>query len=1098
MTTVTDVKHMIGNAGLQVLGLAAPLLAGEWATGGLPTTADHGWSLTGNGWLAPAAGILNVGLPAANAIIMPAGITLDQSVAVLRLNPQAYLRISRLIATIIENRTDDVLTPLRPIPFYFVYRGLSAAPAAGKYFAGDPLGANGTLTVHDQRGLPIDPVAVAELFFQLLSAHDVLEMRVLGTTPSSPSSLQLNDIAAIAPADETRVHLITPHGKPVDEATIGDLVDGLGDSHHASGLYKLTASNRKVERADDAADSLQVGPATFGTVGKEVEIPEPAVTLRRDFVRLLLFDVKPFLVGSPDSSDPANEAAFLPKVRHNETLTISVNGNAAMGAANAILDGSPDRSIVVSPEIHSDFTLPDDATNEKAQWPKFPDPGAQSEDAVPYNIFERFQPTAHFVEADGEATHDVVLVLGNANVAEGLTPGLAIRVFNRRFLASGKEARGDGAGGIVKAGDGRVALFLRDPLGLGDSPIPTTATLNVDVAVINSKNQTRVIGNLEATVEAAAPLSAEEQTLLGAPSNPFNTEADTFLRGVAPADVVGLKPRDPSAVIDPDNMDAWELVLALAGADTPGDPYDAPRLPTMARRDTLVVAGSMPTSDDPSWKAQLSGLHLERGTRNARQRLGSPGAPGGKAYRGLSVQTEGGRLAYDMARAGLRRSMSIYDRLKEELDNEKWLEAPAASSGTFSAALLQTVSPLAETPVLSLFESQLSTFPETWSDLIDEMKSPLPGSVWGHLPNSFTGPIDNSASSDVDNMRYAEFLREVYASIYGRRDAVAALKRVIGEAQEWIYLEGPAFGATDYPDDSEDNLVELIRQRMEEVPGLQVMISLPKYLDYGTGYTPVAAREYTKRRAAVEQLALSDLSSVTLNTDLSAKLDKNDALADLQSAFAGTVTLSGKTTVEMMVPGKWWRIADPDTEQRLLIRKEDADLKAYRYSDRVVVFHPVGFPGRSQVLKTNLIIVDDVWAMIGSSTIRRRGLTFDGGLDLVLFDRRIHNGRSRAIQELRHRIMAEYLGIDPPADGEAGHPDWVRTREGHEAIRAIRTLLEQGGGGLIEPLWNGPSFDPPLTPPHEDMADPDGRDLFDAAQASTTFAGLLVLAGLAN
>jgi hypothetical protein len=40
---------------------------------------------------------------------------------------------------------------------------------------------------------------------------------------------------------------------------------------------------------------------------------------------------------------------------------------------------------------------------------------------------------------------------------------------------------------------------------------------------------------------------------------------------------------------------------------------------------------------------------------------------------------------------------------------------------------------------------------------------------------------------------------------------------------------------------------------------------------------------------------------------------------------------------------------------------------------QTVLFHPVGFPGRFSRLETNVVIVDDVWAMLGGATIRRRG-----------------------------------------------------------------------------------------------------------------------------
>jgi hypothetical protein len=175
-------------------------------------------------------------------------------------------------------------------------------------------------------------------------------------------------------------------------------------------------------------------------------------------------------------------------------------------------------------------------------------------------------------------------------------------------------------------------------------------------------------------------------------------------------------------------------------------------------------------------------------------------------------------------------------------------------------------------------------------------------------------------------------------------------------------------------------------------------------------------------------------------------------------------------------------------------RKEAVDSLKAVAADRVVVFHPIGFPGRPLRLMTNVVIVDDVYALIGTSTIRRRGLTFDGGLDVVLFDRSIRDGRGAAVGDLRRRLMAAHLGVKPPASGEVPHANWVQLNDGPSAFAAIKQLLDQGGAGLIEPLWDGSI--PGITPipsssfPSDDVADPEGRD-FNTAIA-------LIVAALAS
>src|SRR5436853_7617428 len=93
--------------------------------------------------------------------------------------------------------------------------------------------------------------------------------------------------------------------------------------------------------------------------------------------------------------------------------------------------------------------------------------------------------------------------------------------------------------------------------------------------------------------------------------------------------------------------------------------------------------------------------------------------------------------------------------------------------------------------------------------------------------------------------------------------------------------------------------------------------------------------------------------------------------------------------------------------------KSSSDLPSAKDFDnsRVAAFHPVGFPGRASRLESTVVIIDDLWAMVGSSTFRRRGLTFDGGSDLVFSDLDLVDGVSPAIVDFRRKLMASRLGI---------------------------------------------------------------------------------------
>ena len=139
-----------------------------------------------------------------------------------------------------------------------------------------------------------------------------------------------------------------------------------------------------------------------------------------------------------------------------------------------------------------------------------------------------------------------------------------------------------------------------------------------------------------------------------------------------------------------------------------------------------------------------------------------------------------------------------------------------------------------------------------------------------------------------------------------------------------------------------------------------------------------------------------------------------------------------------------------------------------------IVFHPVGFPGRFARVETNVIVVDDIWGMIGGCSFRRRGLTFDGSSDLVFTDTLMENGRSAAIRDFRRGLMARRLGI--PADSSA--PSFVALNEPAPAFKAAADAVAAGGLGNVTSVWDGTGPGITLaTALPADNANPDGRDL---------------------
>jgi len=149
-------------------------------------------------------------------------------------------------------------------------------------------------------------------------------------------------------------------------------------------------------------------------------------------------------------------------------------------------------------------------------------------------------------------------------------------------------------------------------------------------------------------------------------------------------------------------------------------------------------------------------------------------------------------------------------------------------------------------------------------------------------------------------------------------------------------------------------------------------------------------------------------------------------------------------------------------------------------SSQFALFHPIGFPGRPARVETNVVIIDDIWAMVGGCTFRRRGLTFDGSSDLAFTDTQLENGRSVAIRDFRRALMAARLGIA----ADSTQSSYVALNESATAFALIQDALSGGGLGKIAPVWDGstPGLTRAMALP-ADEANPDGRN-FDELTAS--------------
>jgi hypothetical protein len=1024
---------------IQTWGIANPQISVGWTINGLTTPAttvsfDNQFQLSctiPDRWVTPVAGIL-LKNDAANVkgiekIVMPDGSTPTNGL-VLRIFPQVYAALTRLYSGLLEGLPlATAHRPERPIPYYFVYTDVSDINNApqGYIKAGINILNTGKMTIHDINGLPIDPTAVAAAFDIFVQRFASMEDKLLTSSPASPTppisaNRQLTTIANLAGATpSTRLHLVTPFGKPFTTTTLP--FNNITVANAPTGLYTINTPATAIAKINATTPNIKIGAGTFGLLNDTYTIRPllNTVTLRRDFLRAIVVDLTPHLIGNAPATEPTVINAQLPVVRDNEQITFSFSGNQCLGSVNGMMSGAPSVSLLVSPVIDADFNLPPTTNNE---WPSFPAVLGDGINTAAIPNIQQVDVTmvAHFIQDAVTQNADVFLSMTSAKFANGD----AIRVYTRLFHPDGRETRGDGAGTVI---NGTTAVVrLRDPFNLirpfTTVVIPTNPDLMCDFAVINRNivPQKRSLGLMTAVVAAPSVLTASEIASLGTSTNTLNAVAE---RGISPSGILGFAPINGA----PTTLTSLNDFLRLFGE---AQPRRAPRYPTMSRSDSMAVA-----KQGVNWTAQLSGLVIKKDALQNFSSLANPGSPGGTELHTIGVTTQNGLLAYDVARAAYRRTRNVAERMFNLIQNNNWNPpaAPAAGSGTFAAATLQTIAKGCETPELSLFPQGYTTLKQNTPAQVAQQLSNfvtnnvIPSWMPPAATTAFTNAMVGLGNNPNVQSAYGELSREYDASLNGRRDAFWALKNALDNARECIYIQGTFFGDTHYPTlpaRLADDFIEIIKAKLTQNKALKVILCLSQKIHYGKGYETFMAREYKKRQEAIQYLG------------------------------------------------------NPD---------------------RVIAFHPMGHPQRPKQLMTNIVLVDDVWAMVGTSNLRRRGLMFDGGQDIVLLDRTIVNGKSAGIAAFRRQVMADHLSLqNQNSTLPIPHATQVRLNDIHESFFVFKELLSQGGAGLIRPIWAGDLTD--ITPssfPSDDMADPNS-DTFDNLNAllMTGLQGMASNAGL--
>ena len=1005
--------------GMDAMGVASGQLAAGWAEGA-PSHDATAMTLTladPARWLAPIGGALQwhkFGVPLRDA----SGARLDGVVALFSFHPQAALRLRRLIGQRYDGRTDGRAS--RPTPWFAAIRGGEApaempdigpddpplAPTAAT--VGTPL-THGTLSFHDQRGLIIDPVAVAAMFRDLLQNGFLALMNAsAGNAADLDPGGNVGGVGRISSlASGTRLHIVDPFSNAwVNPTTGAGLRIGTSGSPLGTGPHDWTSGT--LQATVSGASNLRFGFSPEGALGTSpLSIPtfptttfpagSTAPTLGRQFFRVVAVDLGLHLRGNRGSStidnvpgaDGSTQLEPEPLVRDGNTLQATLDGQATMGAVTEI-GALAGLVLAASPTLSTSVAFP---PNRNSRWPAFPAPVSTAEDlSAEQSSRARGEATAAYADS----TNDVVVTWpagalpneAHVRVFPRVDPGPAVVQLSELDFA----LRGDGGSGIATSAG--LAVLVRDPYRVGTGSRPQDPELRFDLLIVTrgpSGVRSRLFGGLSAQVGVGgvAPVRpAVTNALAAVPANQ---------QGVSPAPLLGLTPTAPASGSDP--------ILAALGEAAP---RESPRFRTMARTESVVAGhdGGAPGN----WTALVSPGFLEARSVRDDPRLGNPGNDAGPEDHAPGLLFTG-RLGLDLARAALRRTHHLVRRLPE-LNAERWAD-PSAGTGTIAGAVLQNVAEIAESPELSLVpEAVVRALPANWTGLVNAIAPFVPSSM---APLLTAVPASSAADRWI-----AEARREAFAAKQGRRDSQWALRWALLHAQNLVYIETPLFGATAAGSDGHEvDLIALLAARLAAEKELRVVVAVPKRVPFGSGYESFAQRHYLGRNAAVDAL----------------------------------------------------RAAAPR---------------------RVVVYHPIGFPGRHEVIRGILVTVDDVWALSGASSFSRRGLSFDGSVDVCFTDLQLREGVSAAVADRRRLAMARTLGVAPAPAAATASANWVRTLQMKSAFEVLREIVDRGGDGLVEPLWRGlPEADLPALDAR--IADPDGRG-FPAI--SGIFAS--VLAGLGD
>lgn len=1050
--TPADAGNQLQTNGLDALGLSVPSLSSGWADAdpGAADVDDDALRLTLTNPRAPFAGVLQV-LAVPSAYSDLAGTPLSQPAAVLRLHPEAARRLAALFAARLG-------APLqRPVPVAMLVHGVSV-PATPQPLnwrrAGEALGFPGphAVSFHDARGLPIDPLAVAALCLDLLGFRPALRFGD-AAMPALGAAGALDHIVGVAaglPAAAVRVHVIDPHGRAFDAARDAarlKLLDA-GNAEQSvvsAALVGLPAGQRLGRSAaDDSADAaaadravralpLRWGWALNDTLDRSPRAAPalPAgVTLARQFLRLMAVDLDWHLLGN-----------------RSDAAVAGVPGD----------DGAvPDFALPqVRPAVPGFDYLADgsDVLGAAAQIAAgFPPAGA---DVLALLASPAIDPALPLPPGPGAAGHWPAFP--GPNPGGGLGTGTDAT----QGLAAAFRAPDDGP-------DARLDVLVT----IAADAVPAGTHLRVyprrfvEITAISADQPSFVRGDGGAGIAQAG----QPTTVLLV--NPF------ALAPAAPLPTPAVLAVD-LVVTARNGQRRLHSAVDLTVAATP-QPF----------ADNLAQFGGTALLAAPAFVALTAAFGATSVAPATVFGLPPPAAPPGGNPGGIVALVR--QLANE----------TVAPRQGPRLPTQGRFDTVFALGAAPAPG-----QPLAWQAVLSgarwTMESR-SAQPE----LGDPGNPPGPDvhaagvRVGGQLAYDLALHALKRAQPIVPTGPGAPGWMVMTGGDNWNDPAPDAAGTVAGVMLETIapFCDSPELGFVPLPQpgDSVQDLADALAAQLG-VPAPGINVGNEERLLRQWQREGVTARSgqrdalWSLRRAVMQAREFVYIEGPAFGRTARPAGAPLPHEVDLVELLRAGLQANPRLKIAIAVPrlpdfieakANWVRAA-------LAQRKQAVEALTTQDRQRVAAFHPIGFAGRASVMRSTVVIVDDVYALVGTSHWRRRGMTFDGGCDVASFDRALNaQGRSAAIARFRQELMAAKLGIPVPSGPAGSSALWTRLAEPDAAFDVLADLLAAGGQGRCSAVFAGPT-DNTVIPQTDAISDPDGVDA-DGQGLLALFGALLI------